>query len=54
MYSILLVEDDRGIIDGLTEFLNTEGFRVTSARGQSSAVSLIQNEHFDILLVDID
>ena len=53
MYSILLVEDDRGIIDGLTEFLNTEGFRVTSARGQSSAVSLIQNEHFDILLVDI-
>ena len=53
MYTVLLVEDDPGIISGLTDFLSTEGFNVTSATGQKSAVGLIESARFDILLVDI-
>ncbi len=50
---ILLVEDDRGIISSLTEFLQGEGFSVASAAGQAAAVELLGREAFDLLLLDI-
>lgn len=53
MYTVLLTEDDPGIITGITDFLSGEGFQVTSATGQTRAVELIESTHFDILLVDI-
>ena len=53
MNSILLVEDDATIIKSLTEFLSGEGFTVKNATGQTKAIGLIENEEFDILLVDI-
>ena len=34
MPRILLVEDDAGIVSGLTDFLRSEGFEVESAPGQ--------------------
>ena len=53
MNRILLVEDEKGIVDNLTEFLKTEGFFVLHASGQKSALELLQKESFDLVLLDI-
>ncbi|MDE5620003.1 MAG: response regulator transcription factor [Ruminococcus sp.] len=53
MYRILLVEDDREIISSLSEFLNHEGFDVKNAKGQASALQLIHENSFDLVLLDI-
>lgn len=53
MYHILLVEDDKQIIDNLTEFLKSEGFLITSVMGQQDAIESIQNNTYDLLLLDI-
>ena len=51
--NILLVDDDRMIIENLTEFLKTEGFQVWSADGQEKAMKILRNQHFDLILLDI-
>lgn len=53
MTKILLVEDDRSIVTNLTAFLNGEGFRVKTAAGQADALQTIENETFDLVLLDI-
>ena len=53
MNRILLVEDDKEIIDNLTEFLSAEGFSVKNAKGQISALELIEKETFDLVLLDV-
>uniref|UniRef100_UPI004056F77B response regulator transcription factor n=1 Tax=Agathobacter sp. TaxID=2021311 RepID=UPI004056F77B len=53
MNRILLVEDDRGIVENLTGFLKTEGFFVLHASGQKRALELLQEEKFDLVLLDI-
>lgn len=53
MTKILLVEDDKGIVAGLTEFLTAEGYAVKSASGQAGALSLLEDERFDLVLLDI-
>ncbi len=50
---ILLVEDDRGIVANLTEFLTSEGYDVTGAPGQSKALELAREIHFDLALLDV-
>ena len=51
--NILFLEDDRMIIENLTEFLKTEGFQVWSADGQEKAMKILRNQHFDLILLDI-
>ena len=53
MIRILLVEDDSSIVDNLTEFLKSEGFSVDSVNGQATAIQKIENNSYDLLLVDI-
>ena len=53
MHQILLVEDDRRIADGLSEFLSEEGFHVLAVRTQSGAERLLRERRFDLALVDI-
>ena len=53
MNRILLVEDDKSIVESLSAFLVSEGFTVDTAGGQKKAVSLIEEYLYDILLVDI-
>lgn len=50
---LLLVEDDLLLIENLTAFLKGEGFAVTSARGQREALSCMEEEPFDVILLDI-
>ncbi len=53
MASILLVEDDRAIIENLSEFLSGEGFHIRAVSGQSAAVRLLEETAFDLVLLDI-
>lgn len=53
MIKILLVEDDRSIIESLKDFLTKEGFAVTSATGQRTALEILKNEAHDLVLLDI-
>jgi DNA-binding response OmpR family regulator len=53
LYRILLVEDDKEIIDNLIEFLSKEGFSVKNAKGQTSAIELVEKESFDLVLLDV-
>lgn len=53
MTKILLVEDDKAIISNLTEFLNSEGFLVRVASGQSAALKALENEKIDLVLLDV-
>lgn len=53
MKKILLVEDDKGIVANLCEFLNSEGYETKSTSGQSGALELIKKENFDLALLDV-
>lgn len=53
MTRILLVEDDRSIVSNLTEFLTSEGDEVRNAAGQAQALALLDNERFDLVLLDV-
>lgn len=50
---VLLVEDDKMIIENLTEFLKTEGFSIQYADGQEKAMKLLEQQEFDLVLLDI-
>lgn len=53
MAKIFLVEDDKGIVENLKEFLSSEGFRVEAVSGQSEALKRLELETFDLVLLDI-
>lgn len=53
MIKILLVEDDRNIVDYLTGFLTGEGYEVKSAAGQKSALKTLEEAAFDLVLLDV-
>ena len=53
MVSVLLVEDDKAIVDSLTEFLMNEDYKITAVPGQRKAQEVLRTERFDLVLLDI-
>ncbi|MCI7100094.1 MAG: response regulator transcription factor [Lachnospiraceae bacterium] len=53
MPRILLVEDDRSIVDHLKVFLKQEGFEVDAAMRQSDALNMAAKTAYDLLLLDV-
>lgn len=53
MPRILLVEDDKSIVDNLREFLKQEGFDVSVAMRQAEALDMAAETAYDLLLLDI-
>lgn len=53
MPHILLVEDEKAIVESLEAYLTGEGFSVATAPGQSRAEALLAEQPFDLLLVDM-
>ncbi|MBQ8027964.1 MAG: response regulator transcription factor [Clostridia bacterium] len=53
MIKILLVEDDINIIKPLSELLLKENFNVKTADSQKKALMLLEEEKFDVALLDI-
>ncbi len=53
MYKILVVEDDLNINKNLCLLLNKEGYGAVSANNQKTAIDKLENEKFDLILLDI-
>lgn len=53
MKKILLVEDDKSIVENLKEFLMGEGYYVDTVAGQTAAIDMLDQNQYDLLLVDI-
>lgn len=50
---LLLVEDDRSIVENLTAFLQLEGFTVRAVSGEKLSVRLLSDWHPDLVLLDL-
>jgi diguanylate cyclase (GGDEF)-like protein len=53
MNSVLVVDDDEGLLDMLKTALSIEGYRCEIASTVEKAIDLIKNVAFDILIADI-
>ncbi len=51
-YKILAVDDEIGIIDSLSIFLQRTGYSFTGVTDPLVAIEKVRNEHFDLLLLD--
>lgn len=52
-YSILLVEDEENLHEALKLNLELEGYEVSSAFDGNTALQKVQNEYFDLIIMDI-
>src|SRR5438067_190556 len=50
---LLLVDDDRFLLNSLTKLLAREGYHVTSAVSAAEAQRLLETEAFDLILLDV-
>ena len=53
MKKILLVEDDKNIVLSLSVFMKNEGYWLDSVDGQKEALHKVQQEQYDLVLLDI-
>ena len=53
MISILVAEDDRHTMEGLTEILKEEGYAVTGVSNGQQAFDMAKRKSFDVLLTDM-
>ena len=53
MDKILIVEDDKVLIENLTAFLQSENFTVDSACGRREALALLDHNNYDLVFLDI-
>ncbi len=51
--SILIVDDEESVRDSLYSWFIEDGYRVESAENAKKALSMLENESFDIILADI-
>src|SRR5262245_12036327 len=51
--SLLLVDDDRLVLDGMTTWLREQGYDVSGASGRESALGYLKERRFDLVLADI-
>src|ERR1044072_4696253 len=51
--SILLVEDEENLHDALKLNLELEGYEVTSAMDGAAALKALQEEYFDLIILDV-
>ncbi len=52
--NLLIVDDDRIILDSLCEFLSLEGYRTTPARSVTRAIGELQKQSFSLVLTDVN
>lgn len=53
MLKLLLVDDEKGITDGLKEFFEHRKFTVKTANSGEEALKLVRNDNFNIIFLDI-
>ena len=52
-YSLLVVDDEKVILEILKDFLTLEGFRVTTAISGEDAMELLHKEPYDLVITDL-
>lgn len=52
-YSILLVEDEENLQEALKLNLELEGYEVSSSYDGADALKVVQQEHFDLIILDV-
>lgn len=52
-YSILLVEDEENLLEGLKLNLELEGYEVTGVNDGAEALQAVENEYFDLIILDV-
>ncbi len=50
---LLLVDDDRWLLESMSQWLSEQGYRVTSTPGVAAAQAILQQEVHDLCLVDV-
>jgi two-component system response regulator CpxR len=50
---VLLVDDEKDFVDTLSERLQVRDFDVTTALNGDDALSLVQDEDFDVVILDV-
>jgi two-component system response regulator PilR (NtrC family) len=53
MESILIIDDEKSLLDLLTVVLKKDGYRVKTCLAPSKVFELLENEEFDLLICDI-
>ena len=51
-YKIIAVDDEMGIIDSLSIFMNRSGYAFTGITDPMEAIERVKNEHFDLMVLD--
>lgn len=51
--SVLVIDDDADLLEGISEFLNYRGFKVKTARNGLDAISIFEEFDPDLVLLDI-
>jgi CheY-like chemotaxis protein len=52
-YRLLVVDDDKAVLDVLSECLEDEGYGVASAQSGREAIDVLANGHIDLVLSDV-
>ena len=52
--TILVVDDDKIILESLCEFLNLEGFQATGVQNLKQAVAKLQQQNFNLIITDVN
>ncbi|MDO5014564.1 MAG: response regulator transcription factor [Clostridia bacterium] len=53
MNNILIVEDDKSILENLNSLLKSEGYSVLTASGQREAENILSQNEVDLILLDV-
>jgi DNA-binding NtrC family response regulator len=53
-HSVILVDDDEAILDSLRTGLSLHGYQCETASSGKSALQLINNTSFDVMITDLD
>ncbi len=53
LHQMLLVDDDRHLLESMHQWLMTQGFDVSAAEGVNTAQSLLDKHSFDVAVVDV-
>ena len=51
--SLLLVDDDRQVLDAMADWLREQGYQLDVANGHATALAAIEKKRYDLLLLDI-
>jgi len=52
--NILVIDDDKIILDSLCEFLRLDGFRASGAETMKDALAKLEEEHYSLVITDVN